>query len=103
MIKHINFNDIDLNSKNTIILDVRTQVEHDSCKLKHNHILIPLNELNASDFIAKYIKNNETIYILCKAGVRAMSAAEMFIQAQYKNVVVITGGINTCLGDCVFN
>ncbi|MCX7342931.1 MAG: rhodanese-like domain-containing protein, partial [Proteobacteria bacterium] len=52
-IKTIDINQLKQVETNSIILDVRTQMEHAEKHLKCKHVHIPLDELNPSDFIAK--------------------------------------------------
>ena len=55
-----------------VILDVRTEMEHAEKRLKLSHINIPLDQLDANDFVKKYdLDKNSKIYILCRIGKRA--------------------------------
>jgi rhodanese-related sulfurtransferase len=102
---HMTFKTIDVNQlkqieANSIILDVRTQMEHAEKHLKCNHIHIPLHELNPSEFIAKNnINENTCVYILCRSGKRAEQAALKFNLENHPNIYVIEGGILAC-EDC---
>lgn len=75
-----------------IILDIRTPQEYATIKLNGNHIHIPMQQLNVADFI-KNQANKQTIYILCASGIRAKKVQQMFLQNNYSNVKVISGGI----------
>lgn len=80
-----------------IIIDVRTPEEHVEKHLVQPHILIPLDQLDAAKFMAENdVADNKTVYILCRSGKRAVTAAQMFIGAGYTNVQVIEGGILAC-------
>ncbi|MDP2205663.1 MAG: rhodanese-like domain-containing protein [Alphaproteobacteria bacterium] len=80
-----------------VILDVRTDIEHSAAALKMPHIHLPLDKLDAADFIkAQKLDGNRPLYILCRAGGRAAKAAESFRQAGFDNVHVIDGGIMNC-------
>ncbi|MBO4643865.1 MAG: rhodanese-like domain-containing protein [Alphaproteobacteria bacterium] len=77
-----------------LILDVRTAAEHDAASLAQEHWLVPLNQLDAAQFIREHkLDGTKPLYILCRSGKRAKTAAEKFKQAGFKNVVVIRGGI----------
>lgn len=80
-----------------VILDVRTDIEHRAAALKQPHIHLPLDRLDAADFIkAQKLDGSRPLYILCRAGARAAKAAESFRQAGFENVHVIDGGILNC-------
>ena len=80
--------------QDALILDVRTVEEHQAASLAQDHWLVPLNKLNASDFIAEHkLDGTKPLYILCRSGKRAEKAAMLFKQAGFKKAVVIQGGI----------
>lgn len=80
--------------KDALILDVRTVAEHNESSLVQKHWLVPLNQLDAKDFIQeKRLDGSKPLYILCRSGKRAAVAAEKFKQAGFKKAVVIRGGI----------
>lgn len=84
-------------SKNGVILDVRTKMEHDEKRLCCDNINIPLDELNPKDFIKDHnIDSNKTIYLLCRGGTRAKKAADKFLNEGINNIRVIEGGIMSC-------
>lgn len=86
-----------IDSGNSVILDVRSKMEHDEKRLAQPHINLPLDELDAKKFIAENCKNgNKSIYILCGGGTRARKAADKFIAAGYENIKVIDGGLRAC-------
>lgn len=83
--------------QDSIIIDVRTKVEHSEKRLTRNHFHIPLDELNPEKFLKERNPNpNKTVYFLCRGGTRAIKAAEKFLACGYKNVCVIEGGLNAC-------
>ena len=78
----------------SLILDVRTVEEHRQAALEQKHFLIPLNQLNAADFIREHhLDDSKPLYLLCRSGKRAAIAAKQFKKAGLKNVVIIRGGI----------
>ena len=80
-----------------IVLDVRTGVEHVGVSLKQSHFHIPLGEFNAADFIRKNnIDAARPVYVLCRSGKRATTAAQDIISAGHANVQVVEGGIVAC-------
>ena len=80
--------------KDALILDVRTPEEHQAVALVQNHWLVPLNKLDAADFVReKKLDGSTPLYILCRSGKRAVVAAQKFKAAGFKNAVVIQGGI----------
>ena len=79
------------------ILDVRRQDEHDEQHLLAPHAFVPLDQLDAKDFMLRHGLDREApVYILCRSGMRARKAADIFSVAGYKNVYVIEGGILAC-------
>lgn len=79
------------------ILDVRRPDEHDEQHLLAPHAFVPLDQLNPQDFMLRHGLDREApVYILCRSGVRARKAADLFANAGYKNLYVIEGGILAC-------
>lgn len=77
-----------------LILDVRTDAEHKEVSLDREHWLVPLQRLDAKEFIKEHaLDGSKPLYILCRSGKRAKTAADMFKAAGFKKVVVIKGGI----------
>lgn len=80
--------------KGDLILDVRTAEEHEEAALVQKHWLVPLNQLDAAQFVREHkLDGSKPLYILCRSGKRAAAAAELFRQAGFKKAVVIRGGI----------
>ena len=82
---------------NSIIIDVRTNMEYDGKRLCCNHIHKPLDQLDPQEFMKNHnLDNNAEIYFLCRSGGRAKQAADKFFNAGYKNVRIIEGGLVAC-------
>ena len=87
----------DLDEKNSVIIDVRTKMEHDEKRLRCNHIHLPLDQIDVQDFAKKNNLNHDSeIYFLCRSGGRARQAADKFANAGYKNLKIIDGGLTAC-------
>jgi len=81
------------------VLDVRTKVEHRTCRLKAPHAFIPLDQLDAEAWVAKHgAVAEKPVYILCAHGRRAIGAAEL-LATRGVNAVVVEGGLSTCLDE----
>lgn len=79
------------------ILDVRQPGEHDEMRLIAPHDFVPLDQLDATDFMLRRGFDKEApVYMLCRSGKRARTAADKFTGAGYKNIFVIEGGILAC-------
>lgn len=77
-----------------LILDVRTDVEHDEASLLQRHWQVSLGELDARAFVRKHgLDGSKPLYLLCRSGRRAKEAAKKFKQAGFDNVIVIRGGL----------
>jgi len=80
------------------ILDVRQPGEHDEQHLLATHAFVPLDQLVPKDFMLRRGLTSEApVYLLCRSGMRARKAADMFAGAGYKNLFVIEGGILACV------
>lgn len=89
-----------LDQNASIILDVRTEMEHAEKRLAYGHAHIPLDELKPADFMMRHgLDKDSGVYILCRSGKRATQAAEKFVAEGYRNIHVIEGGIIAC-EDC---
>ncbi len=89
-----------LDLKDGIILDVRTTMEHGEKRLVCAHEHVPLDQLNPTEFMQRRGRDKAAaVYILCRSGGRARTAAEKFLAEGYSNVFVIEGGITAC-ADC---
>lgn len=89
-----------LDPNESIILDVRTKMEHAEKRLTFGHSHMPLDELKPADFMMRQgLDKDSGVYILCRSGKRATQAAEKFVADGYRNIHVIEGGIIAC-EDC---
>lgn len=80
-----------------IIIDIRTPAEHEEKHLAQPHIFVPLDQLDAHQFMAdNNVPTDKPVLILCRSGRRAIPAAELFISSGYPNVKIIEGGILAC-------
>ncbi len=80
--------------QNDLILDVRTDSEHDETALVQDHWQVPLEELDAQTFIREHnLDGSKPLYLLCRSGRRAKEAAKKFKKADFDNVIVIRGGL----------
>lgn len=83
----------------SVILDVRTGMEHDACRLCVPHQHVPLDQLDAAQFLQQHGYGiAQPLYLLCRGGTRARQAAEKFVAAGCQNVFVVTGGLEACRG-----
>jgi rhodanese-related sulfurtransferase len=84
----------------SIVLDVRTNMEHAEKRLTFGHAHMPLDELKPTDFMMRHgLDKDSGVYILCRSGKRAAQAAEKFVAEGYRSIHVIEGGIIAC-EDC---
>lgn len=89
-----------LDPNESIVLDVRTGMEHAEKRLTFSHAHIPLDELKPADFMMRHgLDKDSGVYLLCRSGKRAAQAAEKFVAEGYRNIHVIEGGIIAC-EDC---
>lgn len=86
-----------INTHESIVLDVRTDMEHAEKRLAADHAHVPLDQLQPADFMMRHGMDKDSgVYILCRSGKRAAQAAEKFVVQGYNNVHVIEGGILAC-------
>lgn len=80
-----------------VLLDVRTAMEHDECRVQSDHLHIPLDQLDPDGLAAQLPGGKATpVVVLCKAGMRAQKAAERLDGAGFSNVRVVDGGLDAC-------
>ena len=92
--KTVSIQDIPRNAAEGIIIDVRTPAEHAAAHLQRAHDHVPLDQLNPRDFMLRRgLDKDASIYILCRSGGRASTAAQQFASEGFNNVFVIEGGI----------
>ena len=77
-----------------ILLDVRSAFEVETISPDCESLHVPLHEIDANEIRPRI--EGKTVYVLCKAGVRAMKAAELLHEAGKYNLIVIEGGLNSC-------
>jgi rhodanese-related sulfurtransferase len=76
--------------ENTIVLDVRTEAEHNNEKISRKIKNIPDSQiLNKVEELKKYDK----IYIHCQSGNRSSKVVEILKQNGFENVYNVDGGI----------
>jgi len=79
------------------ILDVREPGEHAELRLTAPHAFVPLGTLDPQDYMLRHgLVADDAVYMLCRSGKRATTAAQKFVDAGYKNIFVIEGGILAC-------
>ena len=92
--KTVSIQDIPRNAADATIIDVRTPAEHAAAHLQRAHDHVPLDQLNPRDFMLRRgLDKDASIYILCRSGGRASTAAQQFASEGFTNVYVIEGGI----------
>lgn len=92
--KTVSIQDIPRNAAEGVIIDVRTPAEHAESHLQRAHDHVPLDALDPKDFMMRRgLDKDSAIYILCRAGGRASTAAQRFTNEGFSNVYVIEGGI----------
>lgn len=80
-----------------VLLDVRTPMEHDECRIQADHLHIPIDQLDPDGLAAQLAGGRATpVLLLCKAGMRAQKAAERLRGAGFANVTVVEGGLDAC-------
>ena len=81
--------------RNTAVLDVRSAAEYRSGHIPGAE-LIPVDSLSAEALEGAFGRptpgREETLYITCHTGPRALQAAERLQQAGYTNVTLVDGG-----------
>lgn len=81
---------------NAVILDVRTEPEWVEARLAQAHLFIVLDQLTAKGLQEQGVTHDQPIFVLCKAGVRARTAAQILSAGGYNDVRVIDGGLIAC-------
>ena len=76
--------------KSFVLLDVRTQEEHELVKLR-NSKLIPLDQLDQS---LKDLDKNDDIIVYCHHGMRSYNAAKFLLEKGFTSVSSLEGGIH---------
>jgi molybdopterin/thiamine biosynthesis adenylyltransferase/rhodanese-related sulfurtransferase len=78
-----------------LLIDVRTENESSICKI-HGSILIPLSELNRR---IGELPRQIPIVLMCKTGVRSLSAAKLLQTMGYEVTMNLSGGILAWIKD----
>ncbi|NVJ69062.1 MAG: rhodanese-like domain-containing protein [Alphaproteobacteria bacterium] len=81
---------------NSCVIDVRSPEEHAACHVEGVR-LFPLPDLDVPHVLKECGDSDGPIYVLCKAGGRAMKAAEQMAPHTTRDVVVVTGGTDACV------
>jgi len=74
-----------------MVLDVREPAEWAETGIVSGAVLIPLAEVEAR--AVAELRVNEPVYVLCKRGVRARTAAETLVGLGFIKVIVVEGGL----------
>jgi rhodanese-related sulfurtransferase len=98
LIKNINVTQLSKAAQTKgVILDVRSHIEHQEAHLGFEHVHIPLDQLNPTDFMTQQgLSKDHEVYILCHSGQRARKAAQAFYNQGFENVYVVEGGLQAC-------
>ena len=81
--------------ENPIIIDVREPEEFREVRAK-SAINFPLGALEPKEIIKELsIKEEQTVYIICKVGGRSLRACVMFKEQGIENVVNVEGGTDS--------
>jgi rhodanese-related sulfurtransferase len=80
-----------------LVLDVRTAMEHAEKHLALPHVHVPLDELAPAALMKRHkLGKTARVLVVCRAGGRAAKAAQMFADAGYTHVQVVSGGLEGC-------
>lgn len=85
---------------NTLVLDVRTPSEIAEGYIKGTQLFIDINGSNFQDELNKLDKS-KTYLVYCRSGARSSRAASAMIDAGFKVVYNLTGGIMGWTGETV--
>ncbi len=90
----------DIHPTKSILVDVRTKMEHLDKRLAKKHAHEPLDTLNPKSFMMRHgLELDSPVYILCRNGGRAKQAAEKFLAEGFSNIHVVEGGLVACEQD----
>lgn len=90
-ITSLQLNDMIINNKNLLLLDVRTEEEYNLCNIP-NSVNIPLHDLEFQiDDLDAY--KNEDVVIYCRSGKRSLTAAFILQECGFKHLYNLTQGI----------
>jgi rhodanese-related sulfurtransferase len=75
------------------VIDVRTPVEFREVHVDATRN-VPLDRLQPTQFMeARGAESSQPLYVFCRSGNRAQKACQQFIDAGFKNVVLVEGGV----------
>ena len=78
-----------------LILDIRSHIQHGFIALKQPHWHIESADVDPKTFIKDFaLDGKKTLYIICNSGHQSIEKARAFIQAGFKNVASVIGGMN---------
>lgn len=81
--------------ENPLIIDVREPEEFKEARAK-SAISFPLGALQPKEIVKELgVKEEQTIYIICKVGGRSLRACTMFKEEGIENVVNVEGGTDS--------
>lgn len=97
---HITASDLDLLLKSNRaphMIDVRDPAEFAAGHVESAR-LFPLDDLQPEKVVAALgVQPEQTIYILCKSGMRAGKAADKFRAKGIPNICIVKGGTDACI------
>tara|TARA_Y100000389_G_scaffold194216_1_gene223929 strand:- start:569 stop:880 length:312 start_codon:yes stop_codon:yes gene_type:complete len=90
------------NSKNSVVLDVRTPEEFEEGFIRNS---VNLNIYDSQFFFdeIKKLKKESCIHVYCKSGARSFQACELMKQFGFQNVFNLEGGILEWKGEILNN
>lgn len=97
-ISAVEFQQLYNDNQNLALFDVRTEAEFNECHIKGAK-LFTLQTLSVANLLEEAEANcvSSPIYLLCKAGGRAMKAANLIASETRRDVVVVDGGTDECV------
>ena len=86
-------------SKETLLVDVRNQIEHDFCSISGSK-LIPLSTIESGDAInkIKILTAKKNLYVFCKSGKRSLLALKHLNKFGIRGINIL-GGIDAWNND----
>ena len=79
--------------KDFILVDTRTQEEHEEEKIPQTDILIPINEIALRHKEINISNDKTKIILYCRSGNRSAIAAQILAKLGYKNLFNLENGI----------
>ena len=82
----------------TVLLDVRSAMEHAESCLQARHLHIALERLDPESLAAQLPGGKASpVLILCRAGGRARKVAALLEGAGFSDVAIVEGGLESCV------